>query len=318
MVHKKSVLPAILISLSSVGLYAISVPANADPYQQNFCSQTTQAALKACRAGNMDDYWIAMGNCSNLMDENARSSCKTETKQLSREVQTECKQQSEARADICAVIGEAAYDPQIAPANFVDPLQIGSSVAANAYFPLVPGNKWTYEGGGETNIVTVTEETKEIQGVKCIVVIDTVTEDGDLVEDTESWYAQDISGRVWFFGEISKSFEDGELTEIESFWEAGVDSAKAGVLQQAAPQVGDMYRQEFVLGETEEVTEVISLNATASVPAVSCVEECLMTREFTALEPGIEHRYYAPGIGFILEIHPDTGERFELIEMITR
>lgn len=32
------------------------------------------------------------------------------------------------------------------------------------------------------------------------------------------------------------------------------------------------------------------------------------------LEPGhIEHKYYAPGIGLILEVNPETGERTELI-----
>ncbi len=47
---------------------------------------------------------------------------------------------------------------------------------ANPYFPLVQGYEWVYEGGGETITVTVTEETKEILGVKCRVVKDVVTE----------------------------------------------------------------------------------------------------------------------------------------------
>ena len=42
-------------------------------------------------------------------------------------------------------------------------------------------------------------------GVTCIVVRDTVDIDGVLIEDTVDWFAQDVEGNVWYFGEISKT-----------------------------------------------------------------------------------------------------------------
>ncbi|MGA1826502.1 MAG: hypothetical protein ACMUIP_17755 [bacterium] len=39
--------------------------------------------------------------------------------------------------------------------------------------------------------------------MSCVVVCDLAEEDGIVIEDTEDWYAQDIQGNVWYFGEIS-------------------------------------------------------------------------------------------------------------------
>ena len=67
-------------------------------------------------------------------------------------------------------------------------------ISANPWFALVPGNLWVYEGDGETIEVEVTGDTKLIDGITCIVVIDTATEDDVVVETTNDWYAQDVDG----------------------------------------------------------------------------------------------------------------------------
>ena len=42
-----------------------------------------------------------------------------------------------------------------------------------------------------------------------------------------------------------------------------------------------------------------------------------MTRDFSPIIPSLlEHKYYAAGVGFIMEIKPNTGERLELVEII--
>jgi hypothetical protein len=42
-----------------------------------------------------------------------------------------------------------------------------------------------------------------------------------------------------------------------------------------------------------------------------------VTRDFTAIEPGInESKYYAPGVGLILEVDME-GNRVQLVEMTT-
>ena len=72
-----------------------------------------------------------------------------------------------------------------------------------------PGTTCIYEGttekGFEHNEVTVTSETKDILGVTCVAVMDTVKVGvpGVLEEETIDWYAQDNSGNVWYFGEDS-------------------------------------------------------------------------------------------------------------------
>jgi hypothetical protein len=46
-------------------------------------------------------------------------------------------------------------------------------------------------------------------GVTCVVVHDTVSVDGGLIEDTYDWCAQHKDGSVWYFGEDTKEIENG-------------------------------------------------------------------------------------------------------------
>lgn len=210
---------------------------------------------------------------------------------------------------------EEPYAPVIEPANFVEGVD-------NQYFPLTPGTTYIYEGetedGTERIEVYVTHETKEILGVNCVVVRDTVSLDGELVEDTFDWYAQDKDGNVWYMGEDSKEYEDGEAVSTEGSWEAGVDGAMPGIIMEAKPLVGDSYRQEYYAGEAEDMGEVLSLTESATVPHGS-FDNLLMTKDWTPLEPGIaEHKYYAPGVGVVLEVLVEGGsERVELVDVTT-
>jgi hypothetical protein len=62
----------------------------------------------------------------------------------------------------------------------------------------------------------VTGETRQILGVTCRVVRDTVTDTGgNVTEDTTDWYAQAKDGNVWYFGEIAQQFEGGILVAID-------------------------------------------------------------------------------------------------------
>jgi hypothetical protein len=192
---------------------------------------------------------------------------------------------------------DKTYNPQIDPADFV-------SVIDNPYFPLTPGTTFTYEAetedGRETDVVTVTHDTKEILGVTCTVVRNTATLDDVIEEDTFDWYAQDKEGNVWYFGEFTTQFENGVPVGHEGSWEAGVDGAQPGIIMPADPQSGDSYRQEFLAGVAEDMAKVLRLNASVSVP-YGDFENCLETKEWSPLEPGvIEHKFYARGIGLVL------------------
>ena len=172
----------------------------------------------------------------------------------------------------------------------------------------------------------VTDETKLIDGVTCVVVIDTVSEDGAALEITGDWFAQDLAGNVWYCGEISRNYEifegdvpeEPELVDIEGSWKAGRDGAEAGILLPFAPVVGETIRQEIAYGEAEDVITVESLTETEATPGGACDGNCLMTSDYTPLEPGVsENKFYAPGIGMIAEVDPETGDRVELMEFTT-
>lgn len=245
----------------------------------------------------------------------------------------ECADQREARKEVCEDLEEVFYDPQLDPAEFVDPDTITSG-NANRYFPLVVGNKWTYQGdtaeGTEIITVEVLDVTKVITYPEdsgnefiCRVVRDVVELDGDVIEDTDDWYAQDADGNIWYFGEISKVFEDGELVELEGSWKAGKEGAKPGILIEADPQPDNMYRQEYWLAEAEDLAEVISRGEeTVTVPAgggTTFDSDVLKTKDFTPIEPNVfEYKYYALDVGLLREeAYEDDVATGEIVELIS-
>ncbi|MEL7036716.1 MAG: calcium-binding protein [Cyanobacteria bacterium J06592_8] len=183
----------------------------------------------------------------------------------------------------------------------------------NIYFPLTPGTILAYgaineeneDSFVENNQVYVTFDTQNVLGVETIVVRDVEWEEGILVEDTFDWYAQDIAGNIWYFGEDSTSYEydqEGNFlgTNKNGSWEAGVEDALPGYLIPANPQIGDSYFQEFAPGIAEDEAEVVSLNESVEID-LDVFDNVLKTREFSQLDPGVfEFKYFAPGVGQIL------------------
>jgi hypothetical protein len=189
---------------------------------------------------------------------------------------------------------DQTYEPVIDPDNFSRPL-------ANDYYPLEPGLTTVFDGGGEHVEVTVTEDTKVIMGVTTQVITDQVTVDGELTEDTVDWYAADNFGNVWYFGEKTAEYENGEITSTEGSWEAGVDGALPGIIMLAEPRVGDTYRQEFYAGEAEDVAKVYVMDERFSVPK-DTYDLVLVTEDWSLLTPDVhERKWYAPGIGVVFE-----------------
>jgi hypothetical protein len=215
----------------------------------------------------------------------------------------------------------ADYAPKIDPSNFVKEVD-------NPYFPLKPGTTWVYEGqtedGTERVKDTVLRETKRVMGVECVVLHDRVWENGELIEDTFDWHAQDREGNVWYFGENSREIENGEIVSKQGSFEAGVDGALPGIIMPADPKVGDSYRQELSPGEAVDMAEVISLDGAALNDAVTTPydafsKDVLVTKDWNPLEPEIlEHKYYAPGVGLIGEVKiTGPSEKVELVDFKT-
>jgi hypothetical protein len=190
------------------------------------------------------------------------------------------------------------YSPAIDPASFVTTID-------NPYLPLAPGARWVYEGSAdgepEHTEVVVTDQRRDVMGIPAVVVRDTVSVRGQVVEDTFDWYAQDQDGNVWYLGEDTKEYDNGEVTSTAGSWEAGVDGALPGIVMTAHPEVGQAYRQEFYPGQAEDMAEVTAVGASRTV-ARGDYGDVVVIKEWNPLEPDvIEQKYYAPGIGVIAE-----------------
>ena len=201
---------------------------------------------------------------------------------------------------------------ELDPADFVRSID-------NPYWPMAPGTTWVYgevgaDGSRQRVEVTVTDRTKTVLGITATVVHDQVTEDGELVEDTEDWYAQDRWGGLWYLGEDTTEYENGKPASKHGSWEAGVDGAQPGLIIPPSPEVGMSYRQEHYAGEAEDRGRILSLDELIEVP-VGSYDGVLMTRDWTPLEPDVlEHKFYAKGVGPILELGLSGGVgRGELI-----
>jgi hypothetical protein len=205
----------------------------------------------------------------------------------------------------------APYAPVIVPSNF-------TTVIDNPFFPLTPGATHVYEGttpeGTERTENYVTFETKQVMGVTCIVLKNRVTLNGALIEETFDWHAQDKDGNVWYFGEDAKDYEGGKVVSTAGSWEAGRDGAMPGTIMKASPKVGDIYKQEYYKGHAEDTAEVLDLTGQATVPYGSYTG-VLVTKDWTPLDDTvIENKYFARGIGLVLEDKVKGGSgRSELI-----
>jgi hypothetical protein len=194
------------------------------------------------------------------------------------------------------------YRPEVDPANFVETVD-------NPYFPLAPGTRWVYQGESDGEVerieVVVTEERRDIQRISAVVVRDTVSIGGEMVEDTFDWFAQDREGNVWYLGEDTHEFEDGVEVSTEGSWEHGTDGALAGIVMPADPAAGDAYRQEYYVGEAEDMGEIIEVGARKTI-GLGVYEDVVVTEDWTPLEPDVvENKWYAPGVGNIYEIHTE-------------
>ncbi|HLC87233.1 MAG TPA: hypothetical protein VJH65_03100 [Candidatus Nanoarchaeia archaeon] len=172
------------------------------------------------------------------------------------------------------------------------------------------------EDGKEHIEVYVTSEKKSLMGIETIIVWDRVWLNGDLIEDTKDYYAQDKEGNVWYFGEESKEILHGKIVSYKGSWEAGVDGAKPGIIMKAEQKVGETYKQEYYKGEAEDKADILALNESVSVPFGEFTN-CVKTLDYTPLEPDVkEHKYYCPEAGgVVLEIDLNNNERVELLSL---
>jgi hypothetical protein len=208
--------------------------------------------------------------------------------------------------------------PQGSETVELDPADFTTEID-NPYWPLRPGSRWVYRetSGDEVQrvVVTVTDRTKTIEGIEARVIHDLVTTpDGEKVEDTFDWYAQDKDGNLWYLGEDTKEYEGGKVVSTQGSWEHGVDGAQAGIIVAAEPKQGLTYREEYYAGEAEDAAEVLSVEGKVQVP-FGFFRDAMITRNYSGIEPRVEElKFYAKEVGPVLELLVSGGSgRAELL-----
>jgi len=296
------------------------------------CSATAKALFSSCRGEGLDALGKATAICLNG-DPAAQRDCLAQAKADRTDQASGCKDQFDARRALCDSLGEDRYAPSFDAANFVS--DFANPGVSNPYQPLAIDDSWDFASATETDHIEVLSDTKLIAGVTCLVVRDRVREGGNLKEDTRDWFALAKNGDVWYCGEEAKDYEtfagdapqDPELVSIDGSFKAGREGDKPGVIVAAAPVVGQVFRQEFSVGNAEDIVEILKTDYVFGqdstldelVPQALadhlCGANCVVTRESSPLEPDtFERKYYAPGIGVFLEIAPDTGEVNRLVD----
>lgn len=320
-------------------LWATSAVANNDDEENRgprYCSDTAEIQFSGCKNEIKDNAFSAKAICINISDGQQRKECLVEASTALKEGSKLCGAQLKARKQLCNSLGEARYDPDLNPANFDQDFM--HLTQPNRYRPLGIGNHWKYAGSGEIIDIDVLNKTKLIDGLTCLVVRDTVLLNDELLEDTLDWYAQAKNGDVFYCGEQVKDYEnfDGdnpkepELTDISGSFKQGRSGDKAGITFKGKSTVGEVYRQEYSVGNAEDVVQVLSttysygsnpkldkLVPPALAKSLCANKDCIVTSEFTPINPtpdGFARKYYAPGIGVFLEVVPSTGKTVQLVE----
>jgi hypothetical protein len=186
--------------------------------------------------------------------------------------------------------------------SFGDPTTVD-----NAYYPLIPGTRLTFEGkvnGDEGErldhsvVMTVTDMIKVIDGVENRIVHEQDFTAGELVEAELAFWAQDDEGTVWHMGEYPEEYEEGEIVGTPA-WIAGIKDDKAGIYMKATPQLGTLsYSQGWGpdVGWADRA-RIFETGSATCVPA-GCYDKVLVTAEYNPDDlDAYQLKYYAPGVG---------------------
>ena len=175
-----------------------------------------------------------------------------------------------------------------------------SSTGRNRYFILEPGYQLVFKSKTDELVITVLDETKNVDGVETRVVEERETKNGQLYEVSRNFFA--ISKRtncVFYFGEEVNFYKGRKVTSREGAWLAGEKGAKPGLVMPGQVLLRGSYYQELAPGIAMDRAEIVSMNETVDTPAGKFTG-CLKTRETTPLKPSTEeYKYYAPGIGLV-------------------
>ena len=208
--------------------------------------------------------------------------------------------------------------------NFSNPTRID-----NKWLPLVPGTQFILRGRTNAGarrlphqvVLTVTDLTKVIDGVRTVVLWDRDINAGRLVEAELSFQAQDDDGNVWNLGEYPEEYVGGVFRGAPSTWISGVARAKAGIQMLAHPRAGT---HSYLQGSAPRIDfldcgRVFQMGQRTCTP-IRCYRNVLVTDETSPLNADGAHqrKFYAPGVGNIqiTAVHDPEGETLELTQIV--
>jgi hypothetical protein len=184
-----------------------------------------------------------------------------------------------------------------------------STTVDNKWFPLKPGAHSVFEGSAIDDgqrisrrvLTTVTDLSKQINGVNTIVVWERDYTEGQEVEAELAFFAQDDYGNVWHMGEYPEEYENGHFEKAPG-WLAGSKGASAGIAMRAQPRINTpSYAQGYAPPPINWVDRgrVYKVGQKSCVP-VKCYDEVVVIEEFERNKPGAyQLKYYAAGVGDI-------------------
>ncbi|MGI9233506.1 MAG: hypothetical protein ACR2RD_07745 [Woeseiaceae bacterium] len=329
---KYSTIMCIVVAGLAAALASAANASGSRHWGDRACSTHAKLMRYACFADRQDDYLVHIADCVYVTSEEEERQCRRDARAESNDKSEECRDVYKARLEVCGLVGETRFDIEFDPAEFVDPDDIGDTVAPNLYLPLTEGHTHVIVADDEVIVVTATDEVVDVGGLPCRVVRDLVFEEGEddeggveyeAVEVTQDWYAQHVNGDTIYCGENTYEIEDGLVNNTDGSFANGTDRARAGFLVRAHPVPGNGDRQEMATDEAEDYVRYENLMTGPSEDeggdgeAFPCNDGCLQTFEVNPHDPGeAEYKYYLPMIGFVLatklEDGEPTGEREEV------
>jgi hypothetical protein len=144
----------------------------------------------------------------------------------------------------------------------------------------------------------VSDLTKVIDGVQTRVAWERDYRDGEMEEVELTYYAQDDSETVWYFGEYSEELDNGKIDDSPA-WLGGQQKARPGITMQAQPTTGT---KDYGEGwgpavEWNDRAKVDQVGISNCVPT-GCYHDVVVIAKFDNDEPGkTQLKYYAPGVG---------------------
>ncbi len=202
--------------------------------------------------------------------------------------------------------GAQCFEPTLSGSE-CDPEEVEFTLdSINPYYPLFVGMKIVLEGEEDGEVVrverVVLEETEVVAGVETHVLEHREYVDGEIEEIARNFYVETEDGTVCYFGEDVENYEDGELSDTDGSWRAGIDGAEPGIIMPADPAVGDSYFQENAPGIAVDMGMVSAVGVSRTIGGTA-YQDVVVVQDSDPLDDceDEEEKVYVPGLGEVID-----------------